>query len=147
MTYGPAERQIDSLKAELVAKAARIELLEARLRLLGGLREVDDDLQDLDPWGATLTAQEARLVVTLKAAAGRVVSKDHLLAQLYQARPNEIPEIKIIDVFVCKARKKLAGSPFTIETVWGKGYRLVDSARAEASPAAGGPRSPDGASP
>jgi DNA-binding response OmpR family regulator len=48
------------------------------------------------------------------------------------------PEIKIIDVFVCKLRKKLAPhfDPATlnhlelIETVWGKGYRISDEAKA-----------------
>jgi two-component system cell cycle response regulator CtrA len=44
------------------------------------------------------------------------------------------PELKIIDVFVCKLRKKLtaatAGENY-IETVWGRGYVLHDSAPAE----------------
>jgi two-component system cell cycle response regulator CtrA len=36
------------------------------------------------------------------------------------------PELKIIDVFICKVRKKLAeaGAPKLIETVWGRGYRM-----------------------
>jgi two-component system cell cycle response regulator CtrA len=40
------------------------------------------------------------------------------------------PEIKIIDVFVCKLRKKLAdasGGVNYIETVWGRGYMLKDN--------------------
>jgi two-component system cell cycle response regulator CtrA len=39
------------------------------------------------------------------------------------------PELKIIDVFVCKLRKKLAqatGGKHYIETVWGRGYVLRD---------------------
>jgi two-component system cell cycle response regulator CtrA len=39
------------------------------------------------------------------------------------------PELKIIDVFVCKLRKKLAqatGGHHYIETVWGRGYVLRD---------------------
>ncbi len=39
------------------------------------------------------------------------------------------PELKIIDVFVCKLRKKLAsatGGDNYIETVWGRGYVLRD---------------------
>jgi two-component system cell cycle response regulator CtrA len=46
------------------------------------------------------------------------------------------PELKIIDVFVCKLRKKLAqatGGKHYIETVWGRGYVLRDPA--EGSPA------------
>jgi two-component system, cell cycle response regulator CtrA len=41
------------------------------------------------------------------------------------------PELKIIDVFVCKLRKKLAratGGEHYIETVWGRGYVLRDPA-------------------
>jgi len=41
------------------------------------------------------------------------------------------PELKIIDVFVCKLRKKLAqatGGSHYIETVWGRGYVLRDPA-------------------
>jgi len=37
------------------------------------------------------------------------------------------PELKIIDVFICKLRKKLdavSGSQSFIETVWGRGYVL-----------------------
>ena len=45
------------------------------------------------------------------------------------------PEVKIIDVFICKLRKKLAqatdGNHY-IETVWGRGYVLRDSAAAAA---------------
>jgi len=41
------------------------------------------------------------------------------------------PELKIIDVFVCNLRKKLAqatGGNHYIETVWGRGYMLRDPA-------------------
>jgi two-component system cell cycle response regulator CtrA len=39
------------------------------------------------------------------------------------------PELKIIDVFICKLRKKLSeatGGDNYIETVWGRGYVLRD---------------------
>jgi two-component system cell cycle response regulator CtrA len=44
------------------------------------------------------------------------------------------PELKIIDVFVCKLRKKLAqatGGKHYIETVWGRGYVLRDPVEAQ----------------
>jgi two-component system cell cycle response regulator CtrA len=44
------------------------------------------------------------------------------------------PELKIIDVFVCKLRKKLSsatGGSNYIETVWGRGYVLRDPAPSE----------------
>jgi len=58
---------------------------------------------------------------------GTTVTKEMLLNHLY--RGMDEPEIKIIDVFVCKLRKKLAeptGGKSYIETVWGRGYRLRD---------------------
>ncbi len=46
------------------------------------------------------------------------------------------PELKIIDVFICKLRKKLAeateGDNY-IETVWGRGYVLRDPDQGDAS--------------
>ena len=47
------------------------------------------------------------------------------------------PEIKIIDVFMCKLRKKLAGPSNCkdyIETVWGRGYVLREPHADEAKP-------------
>jgi two-component system cell cycle response regulator CtrA len=44
------------------------------------------------------------------------------------------PELKIIDVFVCKLRKKLedaSGGEGFIETVWGRGYMLADKVAAD----------------
>jgi two-component system cell cycle response regulator CtrA len=50
------------------------------------------------------------------------------------------PELKIIDVFVCKLRKKLAqatGGSHYIETVWGRGYVLRDPVPLPGTPIAG----------
>ena len=56
---------------------------------------------------------------------GATISKEMFLTQLYDGMDE--PEIKIIDVFICKLRKKLAsasnGKDY-IETVWGRGYVL-----------------------
>ncbi len=48
------------------------------------------------------------------------------------------PEVKIIDVLVCKLRKKLApaGADNVIGTVWGRGYRMRDPAAQPAAPKA-----------
>ena len=46
------------------------------------------------------------------------------------------PQLKIIDVFLCKLRKKLAqatGGNHYIETVWGRGYMLRDPATTAAT--------------
>ena len=56
---------------------------------------------------------------------GTTLTKEMFLNQLYGGMDE--PEIKIIDVFICKLRKKLAGASGGkeyIETVWGRGYSL-----------------------
>jgi len=56
-----------------------------------------------------------------------ILTKEMFLDHLY-GRMHE-PELKIIDVFVCKLRKKIAeatGGHHYIETVWGRGYVLRD---------------------
>ena len=58
---------------------------------------------------------------------GTVLTKEMFLNHLYSSMDE--PEIKIIYVFVCKLRKKLAkasGGTNYIETVWGRGYMLKD---------------------
>lgn len=76
---------------------------------------------------ASLTSQEFALFEALWSARPRTMSKEQLLAALYGLRPeSEEAEIKIIDVFVCKARKKLVPLGVNIETAWGVGYRIVN---------------------
>jgi two-component system cell cycle response regulator CtrA len=56
---------------------------------------------------------------------GTTVTNEMLLNHLYGG--TDEPELKIIDVFVCKLRKKLGqptGSKYYIETIWGRGYKL-----------------------
>ena len=61
------------------------------------------------------------------------LTKEMFLTHLYGGRDE--PELKIIDVFVCKLRKKLAtagdNAATCIETVWGRGYALRDPERAD----------------
>jgi two-component system, cell cycle response regulator CtrA len=62
------------------------------------------------------------------------MTKEMFLNHLYGGIDE--PEVKIIDVFVCKLRKKLAqatGGTHYIATVWGRGYVLRDSAATAAS--------------
>jgi DNA-binding response OmpR family regulator len=80
-----------------------------------------------------LTVQENAIFASLHAAKGRLRTKEQLLSDGYW-QADEEPEIKIIDVWVCKLRKKLRPLGVNIETVWGRGYRLVmAAARKEAA--------------
>lgn len=75
-----------------------------------------------------LTAHEAMLFGLLLKR--DLVTKDLAMLGLYGDRPNLDPEIKIVDVYVCKARKKLRRFGVEIETVWGRGYRLSAQSKA-----------------
>ncbi|MGV0878046.1 helix-turn-helix domain-containing protein [Martelella sp. FLE1502] len=54
----------------------------------------------------------------------RVVSREALMTALYSGRPQDPPDPKVIDVFICKLRKKLAAHGFDIASQWGTGWRL-----------------------
>ena len=72
-----------------------------------------------------LTGKEYQMLELLSLRKGTTITKEMFLSQLYGGMDE--PEIKIIDVFICKLRKKLAaasGGKDYIETVWGRGYLL-----------------------
>ncbi len=76
-----------------------------------------------------LTGKEYAILELLVLRRGSVLTKDAFLNHLYGGMDE--PEAKIIDVFVCKLRKKLAhcGADSLITTVWGRGYMLRDATR------------------
>ena len=79
-----------------------------------------------------LTNKEYAILELLALRKGSVLTKEMFLNHLYSSMDE--PEIKIIDVFVCKLRKKLAdasGGVNYIETVWGRGYMLKDNESSE----------------
>jgi DNA-binding response OmpR family regulator len=84
-----------------------------------------------------LTFMESRLMQVLDARRGFVYSVDTILNGMYYDRNIE-PECKMVDVLVCKIRKKLAEAKADswIVTHWGHGYSLVyaDAAEAYARP-------------
>ncbi|MDE1904153.1 MAG: response regulator transcription factor [Alphaproteobacteria bacterium] len=79
-----------------------------------------------------LTGKEYGILELLSLRKGTTLTKEMFLNHLYGGMDE--PELKIIDVFVCKLRKKLAtatsGENY-IETVWGRGYVLRDPPGAE----------------
>ncbi|TWB16637.1 two-component system cell cycle response regulator CtrA [Nitrospirillum amazonense] len=84
-----------------------------------------------------LTGKEYGILELLSLRKGTTLTKEMFLNHLYGGMDE--PELKIIDVFVCKLRKKLAqatdGSNY-IETVWGRGYVLRDPNEARQQAAA-----------
>ncbi len=73
-----------------------------------------------------LTGKEYAILELLTLRKGMVLTKEAFLNHLYGGMDE--PEVKIIDVFICKLRKKLAqaGADNLIGTVWGRGYVLRD---------------------
>ena len=74
-----------------------------------------------------LTGKEYQMLELLSLRKGTTLTKEMFLNHLYGGMDE--PELKIIDVFICKLRKKLAtatGGDNYIETVWGRGYVLRD---------------------
>ncbi len=79
-----------------------------------------------------LTSKEYQMLEILSLRKGTTLTKEMFLNHLYGGVDE--PELKIIDVFICKLRKKLANSTNGdnyIETVWGRGYVLRDPSQAD----------------
>ena len=74
-----------------------------------------------------MTGKEYGILELLSLRKGTTLTKEMFLNHLYGGMDE--PELKIIDVFVCKLRKKIGqatGGDNYIETVWGRGYVLRD---------------------
>jgi two-component system cell cycle response regulator CtrA len=87
-----------------------------------------------------LTGKEYSIFELLSLRKGTILTKEMFLNHLYGGIDG--PELKIIDVFVCHLRKKLAqatGGTHYIETVWGRGYVLRDPAPVPAATPVVGP--------
>ena len=93
---------------------------------------LDTRTVDIDGQPLHLTGKEYGILELLSLRKGTTLTKEMFLNHLYGGMDE--PELKIIDVFVCKLRKKLtaatAGENY-IETVWGRGYVLRDPAPTE----------------
>ncbi|WP_158047182.1 response regulator transcription factor CtrA [Skermanella pratensis] len=88
---------------------------------------LDTRTVEVDGQPLHLTGKEYGILELLSLRKGTTLTKEMFLNHLYGGMDE--PELKIIDVFVCKLRKKLAQSTSGdnyIETVWGRGYVLRD---------------------
>lgn len=88
---------------------------------------LDAKTVEVDDKTVHLTGKEYQMLELLSLRKGTTLTKEMFLNHLYGGMDE--PELKIIDVFICKLRKKLAeatdGDNY-IETVWGRGYVLRD---------------------
>ncbi len=116
-------------KAELIARIQAIVRRsnghsDAIIRTGGLSINLDTQTVMLDGQQIYLTRREYSILELLALRKGSTLSKDMIMSHLYGGMDE--PEIKIIDVFVCKLRRKLssAGGESYIETVWGRGYLM-----------------------
>ena len=88
------------------------------------LLDLDTSQVSVDGASVHLTGKEYAILELLALRRNMVLTKEAFLNHLYGGLDE--PEMKIIDVFICKLRKKLAnaGAPNLIGTVWGRGYIL-----------------------
>ncbi len=99
---------------------------------------LDSRTVEVDSKPLHLTGKEYGIIELLSLRKGTTLTKEMFLNHLYGGMDE--PEVKIIDVFICKLRKKIEdmtdGENY-IETVWGRGYVLRDpSGEVVAKPAA-----------
>ena len=88
---------------------------------------LDTTTVEVDTTRVHLTGKEYQMLELLSLRKGTTLTKEMFLNHLYGGMDE--PELKIIDVFICKLRKKLAAAAdgkHHIETVWGRGYVLRD---------------------
>ena len=88
---------------------------------------LDAKTVEVDGHPVHLTGKEYQILELLSLRKGTTLTKEMFLNHLYGGMDE--PELRIIDVFICKLRKKLSGATGGenyIETVWGRGYVLRD---------------------
>ncbi|MCJ2009443.1 response regulator transcription factor CtrA [Methylobacterium sp. J-092] len=121
-------------KDELVARIQAIVRrsqghAEAVITIDDMIINLDQKVVEIAGTRVPLTGKEYQMLELLSLRKGTTITKEMFLNQLYGGMDE--PELKIIDVFICKLRKKLANASQGknyIETIWGRGYVLREGA-------------------
>ncbi len=118
----------DELRARIHAIVRRSQGHSQSIISTGKLSvNLDSRMVEVDSKPVHLTGKEYSILELLSLRKGTTLTKEMFLNHLYGGMDE--PELKIIDVFICKLRKKLAtatGGNHYIGTVWGRGYVLKD---------------------
>ncbi|MBY0280858.1 MAG: response regulator transcription factor [Alphaproteobacteria bacterium] len=132
-------------KVELLARAHAIVRRsrghsDSMIRIGRLMVNLQKRIASVDNETLNLTGKEYAILELLSLRKGTTLTKEMFLNHLYGGMDE--PELKIIDVFICKLRRKIAealGEDNYIETVWGRGYVLrdpnEDAASAKGTPA------------
>ena len=97
----------------------------AQIRAGNMMIDLNKNHATIDEKPVNLTQKEYQILHLLGMRKGAILSKEVFLGHLYGGIDE--PESKIIDVFMCKLRRKLADAGATgvvIDTIWGQGYIL-----------------------
>ena len=140
--HNPIHLRVLLARLQALARRARGH---ASARLLCGNVMLDQAQHAtmVDGRRVNLTAREFDFLETLMLHKGVLLTKERFMTNLYA--DGAAPDSKIVDVFVCKLRRKLAecGAAEMIRTVWGRGYvafepspATVEAARRERRPEA-----------
>lgn len=115
-------RKVERLNGRLQRRIEELEGDVAALRKMLG--ELPVKLPHTD--GIHLTKLERAILGTLYHRRGMIVSKGAIHDAIYQLEAgHEETDEKIVDVKLVALRRKLASTPWRIETVWGQGVKLV----------------------
>ena len=120
----------DELIARIHAIVRRSQGHAQSIITMGDLEiDLDEKMAAVGGKRVPLTTKEYQMLELLALRKGTTLTKEMFLNHLYGGMDE--PELKIIDVFICKLRKKLANASAGrnyIETIWGRGYVLREDA-------------------
>ena len=119
----------DELVARIEAVVRRSQGYSQSVITIGKFSiNLDTKTVEVDGTNVPVTRKEYQVLELLTLRKGATLTKEMLINHIYNGLDE--PIAKIIDVFICKLRKKLAdatGGDNYIETIWGRGYRLIES--------------------
>lgn len=115
-------------KDELIARVSAIVRrskghAQAVIEIDGLTVNLDARTASLDGSPLHLTGREYQIIELMAVRKGKVLTKEMFLDHLYGGRDE--PELKIIDVFMCKLRRKMGERRDMIRCIWGRGYILT----------------------
>jgi DNA-binding response OmpR family regulator len=122
------EREVASLREQVKNLTEERDFLTEKLAYVEGALLGTSDAWLLAGERLRMTPHQVRIIrCLLKRHNREVATKEAIHTAMYLDRPDDWPDPKVLDVQVCKMRRILP--PDTIETVWGRGYRLSDAGR------------------
>lgn len=102
--------------------------VEYLLGVIEVLRDAEPSHSVADELGLGLTGTELRMFTAFHSHMGVIFTKEKMHTAMYfDSTDGDTPDILIVDAFVCRLRQKLNGSPYRIDTVWGRGYSMHEA--------------------